>query len=190
MFATRKNMHRGKLALALALALAVSLACWAFRRRGGATPAAETFASGDVVGAHIERNAEPALVAALQKMMASAQWLACVPAIQLEKIARTQAGTGVAAIKAAGVLDVLKQRKLDAMARIQRMGVSPAFKSDLIQYADYALSAMTDIVQQFTNADGFVNLADVADALVAFRGGYCQLPTNFGTGNSFLPATG
>ena len=185
---------RGK-ALALTVAIvfvALAVSWWAFGRGSCAKETVlEKYTSGDVVGFQLDRAAEPAVVAAIDKMMQSANWLGCVPAIQLEKVARGQASTGVSTIKAGTILEVMKTRKNDTLARIQRLGISPTFKAGLVQYAEYVLSAFTDMVNQYTNKDGYVDLAKVADSLKDFRGGYCaNLPRNFGTGNSFLPATG
>lgn len=183
---------RGKaLVIAVVLIIIAALVSWRAFGHGSATSAVkESYSSGDIVGFQLDRATEPAVVAALDKLTQSAQWLACVPAIQLEKVARDQVKTGVSTIKASAVLETMKTRKNQALARIQRLGVSPTFKAGLIQYADYTLTAFSDMVQQYTNADGFVELSKVADSLKDFRAGYCKLPTNFGAGNSFLPATG
>ena len=132
---------RGKaLAIAVVLVAIAALVSWrAFGRGAILAPAKESYSSGDVVGFQLDRAAEPAVVAALDKMTQSAQWLACVPAIQLEKVAREQVRTGVSTIKASAVLETMKTRKNAALARVQRLGVSPTFKAGLIQYSSSSI---------------------------------------------------
>lgn len=149
----------------------------------------ETFAVQNTVGMEIDRGTDPALTAALQKLADSSQWLACVPVIQLEKMALAQTGTGVRTLKALDVLGVLNTQKFAAMAYIKRLPYSPEFKAGLNKYVDYAMSAIASIIKQFTNPDGFVDMTSVATAMTELRRGYCTLGTNFGSGNSFLPAT-
>ena len=149
----------------------------------------EPFAADDIVGMEIDRNTDPVLVAAMQKMMDSAQWLSCVPLIQLEKMARTQSSTGAKTLKATDVTAVIDARKTAAMANIKRLPYSPEFKAGLNKYVDYSMTSMSDILKQFSNADNFVDLDAVAKALSETRAGFCKLGTNFGTGNSFLNGT-
>lgn len=149
----------------------------------------EPFVSGGIVGMEISRTADPPLTAALQKMMDDAQWLACVPVISLEKMARAQAGTGAKTLKGADVAAVLGAKKIASMADIQRLPYSPEFKAALNKYVDYSLVSMTDILKQFTNADDFVDLDRVAKALSETRKGYCLLGVNFGTAGNFLVGT-
>lgn len=175
----------------LGIFMMVAATCFFLSRRALASGGScqESYTSGDIVGMNIDRNTDPEVAAALEKLTKSAQWLACVPAIQLEKLATSQAGTGVATVKAYTIVEALKKQKNSVLVYIRRLGVSPAFKSGLIQYAEYVLSAVTDMVDQFTNSDGFVDLNQVAKSLSELRGGYCKLDRNFGLGNSFLPAT-
>lgn len=150
----------------------------------------EMFISGDVVGFAVDQETDAELLAALDTLSESAQWLACVPAIQLEKIALSQSSTGVTTIKAYDFLTVIKAKKEALLADIKRLPYSPEFKSGIVRYAEYVVSAFTDIVKQYTDGDGYVNLKAVADGMSEMRGGYCSnLKTNFGIGNSFLPAT-
>ena len=103
---------RGRaLAIAVVLVVIAALVSWRAFGRGSVVAAKESYSSGDVVGFQLDRAAEPAVVAALDKMTQSAQWLACVPAIQLEKVAREQVRTGVSTIKASEVLETMKTRK-------------------------------------------------------------------------------
>ena len=152
-------------------------------------PGEEPFVSGSMVGMEIDRNTDPPLTAALQKMMDDAQWIACVPLIGLEKLARTQAGTGAKTLKGADVAAVLGAKKIESLGNIQRLPYSPEFKAALNKYVDYSLVSMTDILKQFTNADDFVDLDRVAKALAETRNGYCKLGTNFGTSGNFLTGT-
>jgi hypothetical protein len=150
----------------------------------------EWFVSGDVVGFAVDPTVDQELLVALDKLMESAQWLACVPAIQLEKIALAQSNTGITTIKAYDFMTAMKTRKNALMAELKRMPYSTDFKAGLMRYADYVLTAFGDIVKEYTDPDGFVNLKAVANAMSELRGGYCaNLTTNFGVGNSFLPAT-
>jgi hypothetical protein len=150
----------------------------------------ERFVSGDVVGFAVENDTDQELLTALDKLSESAQWLACVPAIQLEKIALAQSNTGVTTIKAYDFLTAVKAKKEALLADVKRLPYSLEFKSGIMRYADYVVSAFADIVKDYTDGDGFVNLKAVANAMSELRGGYCSnLKVNFGIGNSFLPAT-
>ena len=153
--------------------------------------APEAFAAGSTTGFEIDRQADPELVAALDGMMGTVQWLACVPAHQLIALLKAQADTGLTVIKADTVLESLRARKTKAQASIQRMGVSPAFKSQLIQFTEYTLSSFSDIVKTLQNADGFIDIKETIAKLQALATGYCTAPVggaNFGQGNNFVKA--
>lgn len=150
----------------------------------------EGYTSGNVVGFEIDRGAEPEVVAALDGLMGTLQWMACVPAYQLITLLQKQANTGLTTIKADSVLENLRARKTNVLATIQRLGVSPTFKSQLIQFAEYTLSSVADVVKTLQNADGFLDIKDTVAKLKTLTDGYCTPPVggmNFGVGNSFVP---
>lgn len=150
----------------------------------------ERFVAGSTVGARIDRGADAEVVAALDGMMGTVQWLSCVPAYQIIMLLKKQQDSGLTVIKADTVLEGLRARKTNAMAAIQRMGVSPTFKSQLIQFAEYCLSAVSDIVKTASNADGFVDIKQALASVQTLIDGYCTPPiggVNMGTANNFVP---
>ena len=168
-------------------AVLVALAIGARRPAGES----ESFVSGTTVGFQIDRGSDPEVVAALDGLTGTVQWMACVPAYQLLGLLKKQADTGLTTIKADTVLENLRARKTSALAAIQRLGVSPTFKSQLIQFAEYTLSSFSDIVKTLQNADGFIDLQQAIEQLKQLAEGYCSPPVggaNFGQGNNFIPA--
>jgi hypothetical protein len=176
--------------LAGALIAGVVLCLYFYRAEINPRRPHERFVSGDVVGFAVENETDPELLTALDKLSESAQWLACVPAIQIEKIALAQSSTGVTTIKAYDFLTVMKAKKEALLADVKRLPYSPEFKAGIMRYADYVLTAFADIIKEYTDGDGFINMQAVVNAMSELRGGYCSnLKVNFGIGNSFLPAT-
>jgi hypothetical protein len=176
---------RKSMALAGTFMMAVAVSIYILRRfctEGRREP----FENGSFVGMEIDRRTDPALSAALQKAMDGTQWLACVPLIQLEKMARAQIATGAKTLRSSDISSVVLAKKIEAQANVKRLPYSPEFKAGLNKYVDYSMTSIRDILAQFSNADGFVDLERVAKALSDTRGGYCKLGTNFGSGGSFL----